>query len=107
MSDTITTAPESMHADLEQAARPRDVAVLVEQVFEDLRQRRLDQARQRTAWLKQLVSRREPALEESSAAKQAGTRAEPQQLRVDQSAAPVHKSPSDKLLNDDEFPNRP
>ena len=107
VSDTITTAPESMHADLEQAARPRDVAVLVEQVFEDLRQRRLDQARQRTAWLKQLVSRREPALEETSAAKQAGIPAEPQQLHVDQSAAPVHKSPSDKLLNDDEFQNRP
>lgn len=37
-------------------ARPRDVALLVEQVFEDLRQRRLDDARERTEWLKRLVT---------------------------------------------------
>lgn len=37
-------------------ARPRDVALLVEQVFEDLRQRRLDDARERTEWLKRLVA---------------------------------------------------
>ena len=107
MSDTITTAPDSPHADLEQIARPRDVALLVEQVFEDLRQRRLDQARQRTAWLKQLVIRRESALEETPAAKQPGVATEPQRLHVDQHAAPVHKTPSDKLLDDDEFKNRP
>lgn len=40
------------------AAQPRDVALLVDQVFEDLRQRRLADARQRTEWLKQLVARR-------------------------------------------------
>ncbi len=38
-------------------ARPRDVALLVEQVFEDLRQRRLDAARERTEWLKRLVAK--------------------------------------------------
>ena len=37
-------------------ARPRDVALLVEQVFEDLRQRRLDDARERTEWLTRLVA---------------------------------------------------
>lgn len=107
VSDTITTAPDSSHADLEQIARPRDVALLVEQVFEDLRQRRLDQARQRTAWLKQIVIRRESALEVTSAAKQAGVATEPQRLHVDQHAVPVHKTPSDKLLDDEEFKHRP
>ncbi len=38
-------------------AGPRDVALLVEQVFEDLRQRRLDAARERTEWLKRLVAK--------------------------------------------------
>ena len=107
MSDIITTAPDSPDANIAQIARPRDVALLVEQVFEDLRQRRLDQARQRTAWLKQIVTRRESALEETSAAKQINGSAEPQRLHVDQNAAPVHKTPSDKLLDDDEFKNRP
>ena len=107
VSDTITTAPDSPHADLEQIARPRDVALLVEQVFEDLRQRRLDQARQRTAWLKQIVIRRESALEETSAAKQAGVAAEPQRLHVDQHAVPVDKAPSEKLIDDDQFKHRP
>ena len=107
VSDTITTVPDSPPADLEPITRPRDVAVLVEQVFEDLRQRRLDQARQRTAWLKQIVTRRESALEETSAAKQAGIATEPQRLHVDQHAVPVDKAPSEKLLDDDEFKNRP
>ena len=107
VTDTITTAPDSLPADLEQVARPRDVALLVEQVFEDLRQRRLDQARQRTAWLKQIVTSRESALEETLAARQAGVAAEPKRLHVDQHAAPVHKTPSDKLLDDEEFKNRP
>ena len=107
MSDIITTAPDSLPADLEQIARPRDVAVLVEQVFEDLRQRRLDQARQRTAWLKQIVARRESALEETSAAKQISGSAEPQRLHADPHAAPVDKALSEKLLDDEEFKNRP
>jgi hypothetical protein len=100
VSDTFTTTADSTPAELDQAARPRDVAVLVEQVFEDLRQRRFDQARQRTAWLKQLVTRRESALEETPTAK-------PLRLHVDHDAIPVHKAPSDKLLNDDELQNRP
>ncbi len=107
VTDTINTAPDLPHADLEQIARPRDVAVLVEQVFEDLRQRRLDQARQRTAWLKQIVTRRELAVEESSAAKQAGVATEPLRLQVDEHAAPVNATPSEKLLDDDAFKNRP
>lgn len=107
VTDAITTAPDSPDANFDQIARPRDVALLVEQVFEDLRQRRLDQARQRTAWLKQIVTRRESALEESSAAKPAGVAAEPQRLHVDQHTAPVNKTPSDKLLNDEEFKHRP
>ena len=106
VTDTITTASDSPDANFDQIARPRDVALLVEQVFEDLRQRRLDQARQRTAWLKQIVARRESALEETSAAKQISGSAEPQRLHADPHATPVGKAPSEKLLDDEEFKNR-
>ncbi|MBC7817959.1 MAG: hypothetical protein IAG10_13795 [Planctomycetaceae bacterium] len=107
VSDIITTEPDSPNADLERIARPRDVAVLVEQVFEDLRQRRLDQARQRTAWLKQIVTRRELAVEEASAAKPVSVSAEPQRLNLDPNAVPVDKAPSEKLLDDEPSINRP
>ena len=107
VTDTLNPSPDLPHADLEQIARPRDVALLVEQVFEDLRQRRLDQARQRTAWLKQIVTRRESALEETLSAKQASVAAEPKRLHVDEHAVPANAMPSEKLLDDDEFKNRP
>ena len=41
----------------ESTIRSRDVAQLVEQVFEDLRQHRLTEARERTEQLKRLVAR--------------------------------------------------
>lgn len=105
--DTTITASDSSNADPERIVRPRDVAVLVEQVFEDLRQRRLDQARQRTAWLKQVVSRRESDREMTSATKQASVSSEPQRLRADLQAAPLENTPTRKILDDDEFKNRP
>ena len=107
VTDIITTAPDSPDPNLEQVARPRDVAVLVEQVFEDLRQRRLDQARQRTAWLKQIVTRRESALEETSPVKLSSDASEPRRLHVDEHAAPVNTTPSEKSLDDNEITNRP
>ena len=61
------------------AAQPRDVALLVDQVFEDLRQRRLADARQRTEWLKQLVARRSAQPEVS----------EPRMLDDIQAATPI------------------
>ncbi len=48
---TATTKPQ-----LASKTRPQDLAVLVEQVFEDLRQRRLSDARDRTEWLKRTVA---------------------------------------------------
>ncbi len=92
VSDIINTEPDLPNADLERVARPRDVAVLVEQVFEDLRQRRMDQARQRTAWLKQIVTRRELAVEEALSSKTDSVSAEPQRLRIDPNAVPVDKA---------------
>jgi hypothetical protein len=107
VTDTTNPTSDLPPANLDQLSRPRDVAVLVEQVFEDLRQRRLDHARQRTSWLKQVVTRRESALDENSAAKPVGVAAEPRRLRVDQHALPVDQAPSEKLLDDDESLNRP
>ena len=107
VSDIITTEPDSPDAETEQVARPRDVAVLVEQVFEDLRQRRLDQARQRTAWLKQIVTKREIALEKSASTKRGNRTAEPKRLNLDSSAIPVDQSPSHKLLDDESTFGRP
>ena len=79
-------------------ARPRDVALLVEQVFEDLRQRRLDAARERTEWLKRLVAKgADPILapadstDTSAAAKLDGVTPlvsrEPKRLDVDEGKA--------------------
>jgi hypothetical protein len=50
-----TATPNRVEA--EPTARPRDVAVLVEQVFENLRQRRITAARERTEQLRQLVAK--------------------------------------------------
>lgn len=63
----------------ESVAQPRDVALLVDQVFEDLRQRRLADARQRTEWLKQLVARRSTPSEVS----------EPRMLNDLEAATPI------------------
>lgn len=89
MTDISANTTESPSADQEPLARPRDVAVLVEQVFEDLRQRRLDEARQRTQWLKQLVAKRLPVPRDITAEEPDSGRGEPQRLRVDPGAAPV------------------
>ena len=79
-------------------ARPRDVAVLVEQVFEDLRQRRLDDARERTEWLKRLVAKggnptrtttdaADATAESSQSQAEDHAASEPQRLQVDDGAA--------------------
>ena len=77
--------------------RVQDVSALVEQVFEDLRHRRLIDARKRTEWLKQLVMRRSSA--SSSAEMGSATSVEidddrtgaPPRLRVDLQATAVKK----------------
>ncbi len=62
VTDAIATpAKASPSAEAERPVRPQDVSVVVQQVFEDLRQRRLNDARSRTDWLKQLVMKRRPA----------------------------------------------
>ena len=60
-------------ADAGPTARPRDVALLVEQVFEDLRQRRLTEARERTESLKRLVAHGAAAIPAASVAVEAPT----------------------------------
>ncbi len=59
LSDVANSAT-TIHA-TEPMTRTRDVAQLVEQVFEDLRQHRLTEARERTEQLKRLVARRSTA----------------------------------------------
>lgn len=83
-------------------ARPRDVALLVEQVFEDLRQRRLDEARERTEWLKRLVAKgANPTRTTTDTAAETGdsqvvpqTSPEPQRLQVNDGAALSRESNS-------------
>ena len=104
---TAATAKEFSSTDAEPAVRPQDVSVLVEQVFEDLRQRRMNDARQRTEWLKQLVRNRAPANpskvvgEESSIDTEESRSSEPRRLDVDPQATAVEK-PAAKTFFDDE-----
>ena len=104
---TAATAKEFSSTDAESAVRPQDVSVLVEQVFEDLRQRRMNDARQRTEWLKQLVRNRAPANpskvvgEESSIDTEESRSSEPRRLDVDPQATAVEK-PAAKTFFDDE-----
>lgn len=112
VTDT-NTAPEKdpPSVDAEPAVRPQDVSVLVEQVFEDLRQRRLNDARQRTEWLKQLVKKRGPAGPAKEAEKAVSPDTgdarsdEPQHLQVDPQATAVEKMATDSFFDDEESTN--
>ena len=88
--DAIATpAKASPSAEAERPVRPQDVSVLVQQVFEDLRQRRLNDARSRTDWLKQLVMKRATAsssginTDETTAVTIERNSVEPRPLNVD------------------------
>ena len=95
-----------VRAEIVPSVRAQDVSVLVEQVFEDLRQRRLSDARQRTAWLKQLVKQRAPATssrhprEEIPTTAEAGSSVEPRRLEYDPQATAVEKSAPDAFFDD-------
>lgn len=105
---TDATANDSSSASSETVTRPQDVSVLVEQVFEDLRQRRMDDARKRTEWLKHLVKKRASAspsnavAEESPAATEASHFNEPRRLDVDPQATAVKKVVSETFFDDEE-----
>lgn len=112
MTDS-NSAPEkdSPSNDAMPKVRPQDVSVLVEQVFEDLRQRRLNEARQRTEWLKQLVKKREPAgltkgAEEAAASNTSNTDSdEPRWLQVDPQATAIEKTATEAFFDDEESTN--
>lgn len=105
---TDATAKEFSSTDSEPAIRPRDVSVLIDQVFEDLRQRRMNDARQRTEWLKQLVRNRAPANpskvagEESSVMTGEERSSEPRRLDVDSQATAVEKPALETFFDDEE-----
>lgn len=108
---TDATANDSTNTNAKPVARPQDVSVLVEQVFEDLRQRRINDARQRTEWLKQLVKKRAPAnpsnavAEESPAATEDSRLNEPRRLDVDPQATALKKPASESFFDDEESTN--
>lgn len=62
----------------EPTARPRDVAVLVEQVFENLRQRRISAARERTEQLRHLVANSAKGTHRSAPLKAAPSQTSPE-----------------------------
>lgn len=106
-------AMASPSAEAERPVRPQDVSVLVQQVFEDLRQRRLNDARSRTDWLKQLVMKRAPAnssrvgTEETPAATIERDSAEPRPLIVDPQATSIDRSNSEPaLIHNETTPNQ-
>jgi hypothetical protein len=77
--------------------------VLVQQVFDDLRQRRLSDARKRTDWLKQLVMKRTPVSSARVDTKEPTPETfesdldEPRTLVVDPQASPVETSNVDSV----------
>lgn len=105
---TDATAKEFSSTDSEPAVRPRDVSVLIDQVFEDLRQRRMNDARQRTEWLKQLVRNRAPGNpskvveEESSVITEESRSSEPRRLDVGSQATSVEKPALETFFDDEE-----
>ena len=106
-------AMASPSAEAERPVRPQDVSVLVQQVFEDLRQRRLNDARSRTDWLKQLVMKRAPAnssrvgTEETPAATIERDSVEPRPLIVDPQATSIDRSNSEPaLIHNETTPNQ-
>lgn len=91
LSDTTANAPTEK---VEPEFRPRDVSVLVDQVFEDLRLRRMNAARQRTEWLKQLVSKRTAA-------------SEPRHIEIDPQATSLATTRSETHATNEETSQRP
>lgn len=112
VTDTkIASEKDPSSADAEPSVRPQDVSVLVEQVFEDLRQRRLNDARQRTEWLKQLVKKRGPATPAKAAEKAVSSDTddarsdEPRRLQVDPQATAIEKAGTELYFDDEESTN--
>lgn len=112
MSDvTDATAKDASSTNAQPATRPQDVSALVEQVFEDLRQRRMNDARQRTEWLKQLVRKRAPASPsdvvagESPVASEDKHLEEPRRLDVDLRATAVEKPAPESFFDEEESKN--
>lgn len=111
VTDTTTAAKDPADEDAEPSVRPRDVSVLVEQVFEDLRQRRVNDARQRTEWLKQLVKKRasagsDRAEDEVSLEVMEHRSGEPRRLTVDPMATAVEKPAPETVFGDEESTSR-
>ncbi len=108
VTETTSAEKASPNASDEPSVRPQDVSILIEQVFEDLRLRRLDDARQRTEWLKQLVMKRAPAStanvvgEEASVEVNDNRSGEPRRLRVDPRATTVEKVVPESFFTDEE-----
>lgn len=107
VTDTTTAAKDPADEDAEPSVRAQDVSVLVEQVFEDLRQRRMNDARQRTEWLKQLVKKRASAgsnraEDEVSLEAMENRSSEPRRLTVDPMATAVEKPVPETFFDDEE-----
>ncbi len=108
VTETTSAEKTSSNADDVPSVRPQDVSILVEQVFEDLRLRRLNDARQRTEWLKQLVMKRASAStanvvgEEASVEVNDNRSGEPRRVQIDPRATAAEKLVPDSLVTDDE-----
>lgn len=108
VTDTTSAEKISSNASDEPSVGPQDVSILVEQVFEDLRLRRLNDARRRTEWLKQLVMKRVPASaanvvgEGASVETDDNRSSEPRRLAVDPWATAVERVVPDSFVTDEE-----
>ena len=108
VTETSSAETNLSKANDEPSVRPQDVSILVEQVFEDLRLRRLNDARQRTEWLKQLVMKRVPA-NAANVVRDGGSMeskdnhfGEPRRVEVDPRATAVEKVVPDSFVTDEE-----
>lgn len=102
MAESTATTKSQLAA----KTRPQDLAVLVEQVFEDLRQRRLSDARDRTEWLKRTVANSastsakplsedaDPKSLDASSDVSSSASREPKRLNADSNAVPAKASAS-------------
>ncbi|MBM3971081.1 MAG: hypothetical protein FJ302_14665 [Planctomycetes bacterium] len=110
MTETTSAEKEKMpsNVDDEPSIRPQDVSILVEQVFEDLRLRRLNDARQRTEWLRQLVMKRTPGStanvvqDEKSVEVNDIRSGEPRRVDLDPQATGIEELDSDSVVTDEE-----
>jgi|GEM_PF-898374 len=110
VTETTSAEKEKMpsNVDDEPSIRPQDVSILVEQVFEDLRLRRLNDARQRTEWLRQLVMKRTPGStanvvqDEKSVEVNDIRSGEPRRVDLDPQATGIEELDSDSVVTDEE-----